>query len=93
MKDPLGFEIGGKARSIEALISPLNSHEQGGGSASSAQETPKIINIGKVGAQQVQIPDRNGGPISHTYFAYEVDRPIKAQGEYEVLISKVQRVM
>lgn len=47
MKDPLGFEIGGKARSIEALISPV--HEQGG--AVSAQETPKIINIGKVGAQ------------------------------------------
>ncbi len=47
MKDPLGFEIGGKARSIEALISPV--HEHGG--AVSAQETPKIINIGKVGAQ------------------------------------------
>lgn len=36
MKDPLGFEIGGKARSIEALISPVSSLEQGGGSSASA---------------------------------------------------------
>ena len=41
MKEPLGFEIGGKARSIEALI---NQAQEGG-----VGEGPKIINIGKVG--------------------------------------------
>ena len=41
MKEPLGFEIGGKARSIEALI---NQTQEGG-----VAEGPKIINIGKVG--------------------------------------------
>jgi hypothetical protein len=53
----------------------------------------KIVNVAKVGVQQVQIPDRNGGPIHQTYYAYEVDRPVKPQGEYELLISKVMRVI
>ena len=88
MRDPISFEIGGKARQIEGLVNALSLE------ADSAKTTMKIINVSKVGFQQVTVPDRNsGGQMSQTYFAYEVDRPVRAQGEYELLISKVNRVM
>ena len=87
MKEPISFEIGGKARQIEALINNLQPENE-----SSSKGPMKIINVGKVGVQQISVPDKNGG-IHHTHFAYEVDRPIKANGEYELLISKVNRVL
>ena len=44
MKEPLGFEIGGKARSIEALI-----HQSSENAPAAAADSLKIINIAKVG--------------------------------------------
>ena len=90
LREPLSYELGGKARQLEGLINALNLENDSTGKTSSM----KIVNVVKTGVQQVTVPDRNsGGQMSQTFFAYEVDRPVRAQGEYELLISKVNRVM
>jgi hypothetical protein len=45
MRDPISFEIGGKARQIEGVVNALSLE------ADSAKSTMKIINVSKIGFQ------------------------------------------
>jgi hypothetical protein len=45
MKDPISFEIGGKARTIEGLVNALSLDTD------SAKSNMKIINVSKIGFQ------------------------------------------
>lgn len=68
-REPLPFEIGGKARTVEGLLAPVNGD---------CCDGMKIVTLSKTGYQSVPVADKDGSGLSQQWYQYEIDKPVKA---------------